>query len=173
MIGPEKDVSVSEQCRLLEVPRSSYYRPRGTVSPLNLAIMNRLDELYTADPTWGSRKMRDRLRLEGYPVNRKRVQRLMRVMGLEVIYPQTKLRLDRHPGAQVYPYLLRELPITKANQVWCADITCHPAFARLRVSGGRAGLVLEKGPVLEAFDHRRPALRHRCPRGGPAPLRGT
>ncbi len=122
MIGPEKDVSVSEQCRLLEVPRSSYYRPRGAESPLNLAILNRLDELYTADPTWGSRKMHDRLRLEGYAVNRKRVQRLMRAMGLEVIYPQ-RATTRPAPGVQVYPYLLRGLPITKSNQVWCADIT--------------------------------------------------
>jgi putative transposase len=122
MINPEKAVSVSEQCRLLEVPRSSYYRVPTGESPRNLAIMNRIDELYTADPTWGSRKLRDRLRLEGYAVNRKRIQRLMRLMGLEVIYPK-RVTTRPAPGAKVYPYLLRDLPITRANQVWCTDIT--------------------------------------------------
>lgn len=122
MIGTEKSVSVSEQCRMLEVSRSSCYREGKGENPRNVAIMHRIDELYTADPTWGSRKLRDRLRLEGIEVNRKRIQRLMRVMGLQVIYPK-RVTTRPAPGAQVYPYLLRGLAITRANQVWCSDIT--------------------------------------------------
>jgi len=78
--------------------------------------------LYTDNPSWGSRKMRDRLRLEGNLVNRKRIQRLMRVMGIEAIYPK---RDTSKPDAKmgVYPYLLRGFDISHSNLVWCADIT--------------------------------------------------
>ncbi len=122
MIVADTELSVCEQCQLLGVARSSYYQHCTGESEKNQLLMRRVDELYTADPTWGSRKMRDRLRLEGHAVNRKRVQRLMRIMGLQVIYP--KRHLSRPSiGAKVYPYLLRDMLIVRANQVWCADIT--------------------------------------------------
>jgi putative transposase len=122
MIDAEGELSVCEQCQLLGVPRSTYYWHHGDESEKNTSLMRRIDELYTADPTWGSRKMRDRLRIEGHRVNRKRIQRLMQLMGLQVIYP--KKRLSRPTaGAKVYPYLLRDMAIVKPNQVWCADIT--------------------------------------------------
>lgn len=122
MISGVQGLSVSQQCRLVGVSRSShYYHHRGETEE-NLNLMRRIDELFTDEPTWGSRMMRDRLRLEGYTVNRKRIQRLMRVMGLEVLYPK---RVTTRPavGATVYPYLLRDHVISKANQVWCADIS--------------------------------------------------
>jgi putative transposase len=122
MIVAGEELSVCEQCLLLGVARSSYYQQGGGENGTNMSLMRRMDELYTADPTWGSRKMRDRLRLEGHPVNRKRIQRLMRIMGLQVIYPKRHLSRPL-AGAKVYPYLLRDLMIVRPNQVWCADIT--------------------------------------------------
>jgi len=116
------ELSIAVQCQLLEVARSSYYQRGSGESAENLWLMRRIDELYTADPTWGSRKMRDRLRIEGHAVNRKRVQRLMRIMGLHVIYPKRHLSRPA-AGTKVYPYLLRDTPITRPDQVWCADIT--------------------------------------------------
>jgi putative transposase len=122
MIMADGELSVVEQCQLLAVARSSYYLRGEGENENNLLLMRRMDELYTADPTWGSRKMRDRLRLEGHAVNRKRVQRLMRLMGLQVIYPKRHLSRPS-AGAKVYPYLLRDLVIVRPNHVWCADIT--------------------------------------------------
>ena len=88
-------------------------------------MMRLIDEQFLKTPTWGSRSMRNHLRRLGYRVNRKRVQRLMRIMGLEPIYP--KPRTSRpHPDHKVYPYLLRELTIDRPNQVWTADITYIP-----------------------------------------------
>jgi len=127
MIRPEASVSISEQCRILRVSRSTYYyKPQGE-SEENLAIMQRIDELYMDNPAWGSRLMRDRLNLEGKRVNRKRIQRLMRLMGIEALYPKRNLSRS-HPGHKVYPYLLRGLDIDKPNKVWCTDIT----YIRLR-----------------------------------------
>jgi len=89
--------------------------------------MKRIDELYLDNPAWGSRQMRNRLRLEGKRVNRKRIQRLMRLMGIEALYPKHNLSRP-HPDHKVYPYLLRGLDINRSDIVWCSDIT----FIRLR-----------------------------------------
>ena len=127
MIRSGSQLSISEQCRLMGIARSTYYyKPRGE-SEENLEIMKRIDELYMDNPTWGSRQMRDRLNLEGKRVNRKRIQRLMRLMGIEALYPKRNLSRP-HPDHKVYPYLLRGLAIDKPNLVWCADIT----YIRLR-----------------------------------------
>ena len=92
-----------------------------------LMVMRALDEIYTATPFYGSRRMQVALQRRGLPVNRKRVQRLMRVMGLEAVGP--KPRLSRpHPEQRVYPYLLRDVAIERVNQVWSTDIT----YIRLR-----------------------------------------
>lgn len=91
----------------------------------DLALMRLIDEQFLKTPTWGSRSMRNHLRRLGYKVNRKRIQRLMRIMGLEPIYP--KPRTSRpHPDHKVYPYLLRDLTIDHPNQVWTSDITYIP-----------------------------------------------
>jgi len=126
MIDPDnKELSISHQCHLLDVSRSSfYYQPRPT-SPEDLEIMRLIDEQYMRTPYFGSRSMRTYLRRLGYKINRKRVQRLMRLMGLEAIYP--KPRTSRpHPEHKVYPYLLKDLAIEQPNQVWAADITYVP-----------------------------------------------
>jgi putative transposase len=118
-------LSIVSQCRLLKIARSTlYYRP-APVSEDDLAVMRRLDELYLATPFYGTRRMVAVLRREGWSVNRKRVRRLMRLMGLEAIYqkPNTSRRQPEH---KVYPYLLRGLSIDRPNQVWCADITYIP-----------------------------------------------
>jgi putative transposase len=122
LIDANEPISISEQCRILNVSRSSYYYKEKGESEKNLEIMNRIDELFLDNPTWGSRQMRNRLRLEGLKVNRKRIQRLMRLMGIEVLYPKKKLSRC-NPEHRVYPYLLRGLEINKPNMVWCADIT--------------------------------------------------
>jgi len=126
MVDPtEPNLSVARQCRLLNVARSSfYYRPKP-VSQEDLKLMRLIDELYLKDPTRGSRSMRNALRRLGYKISRKRVQRLMRLMGLEAIYPRPKTSRP-HPEHKIYPYLLRNLSIQRPNQVWTADITYIP-----------------------------------------------
>jgi len=116
---------VVTQCQLLKVARSTvYYRPVAA-DPDDLAVMRRIDELHLAYPFYGSRRMAVVLRDDGWLVNRKRVQRLMRLMGLEAIYQKPNTS-RRHPDHMVYPYLLRGLSIDRPNQVWCADITYIP-----------------------------------------------
>jgi putative transposase len=120
-----EELSLVRQCELLGVSRSAwYYQPRP-MDAQDLELMRLIDEQYLRTPFYGSRKMREHLRRLGYPVNRKRVQRLMRVMGLEAIYlkPRTSVL---HPEHRVYPYLLRGLAIERPNQVWAADITYVP-----------------------------------------------
>jgi len=121
----DRAVPVVAQCRLLKVARSTlYYRP-APVSADDLAVMRRIDELYLASPFYGSRRMTAVLRREGWPVNRKRIRRLMRVMALVAIYQKPNTS-RKHPDHKVYPYLLRGLIIDRPNQVWCADITYIP-----------------------------------------------
>jgi putative transposase len=121
----EPVVSIAAQCRLLKVARSTlYYRP-APVSEDDLVVMRWLDELYLAAPFYGTRRMVAVLRREGWSVNRKRVRRLMRLMGLEAIYQKPNTSRG-HPEHKVYPYLLRGLVIDRPNQVWCADITYIP-----------------------------------------------
>jgi putative transposase len=116
---------IAAQCRLLKIARSTlYYRP-VPVSADDLALMRRMDELYLAAPFYGSRRMVAALRREGLGVNRKRIRRLMRRMGLEAIYQRPDTSRS-HPDHTVYPYLLRGLAIERPNQVWCADITYIP-----------------------------------------------
>ena len=119
------DLSVSRQSVLLGVSRRSvYYTPRGE-SEFNLRGMRTMDEQYLSAPWYGSRQMARALRRMGYCVGRKRVRRLMRVMGLRSLAPgpNTSRRSPAHP---VYPYLLRDLNVHRPDQVWCADVTYIP-----------------------------------------------
>jgi len=118
-------LSLSRQCGLLKISRSTFYfTPKGE-RPENLALMRRIDALFLKYPFFGSRQMVRQLRRDGLGVGRHRVRRLMRLMGLEAIY-QAPRTSDPHPIHRIYPYLLRELAITRPNQVWCADITYIP-----------------------------------------------
>ena len=122
--GHEK-LSVVQQCGLLSVSRSGlYYAPRGE-SALTLDLMREIDRAFTEWPFLGVRQMCAYLRLLGYGVGKKRVRRLMRLMGLEPVYQKPR-NSTPHQEHKRYPYLLRDLPITRANQVWCADITYIP-----------------------------------------------
>lgn len=94
----------------------------NTESAENLLFMKLIDQYYTLRPFFGSRRMTDHLRLVGYTVNRKRIQRLMRLLGLEAIYPKPRLSI-KDKAHRIYPYLLRDVPVTHINQVWSADIT--------------------------------------------------
>ena len=117
--------SLSLQCRLLGLCRSSlYYRPREPDAEA-LALMRRIDEVYTAHPFYGSRQMSRHLIRDGFPAGRDRVRRLMRTMGLEAVYCRPRTSRPQ-PGHQVFPYLLRGLQIERPHQVWCADITYIP-----------------------------------------------
>ncbi len=119
------DLSVREQCRLLGIQRSSIYFEPQPESEENLHFRRLMDEEHLKHPARGSRQMVDFLEDQGFDVNRKRVQRLMRKMGVEGMSPKrrTTLRNTRH---QVYPYPLRGLEIQRPNQVWCSDITYIP-----------------------------------------------
>jgi len=113
-------LSIARQCELLDLPRSTrYYEPAGE-SEANLALMRHIDELYLKHPFFGSRKMALQLQ-----VNRKRVQRLMRKMGIEAIYPRRRTTRPA-AGHRIYPYLLRDLTITRPDQVWASDVTYIP-----------------------------------------------
>ena len=119
------DLSVRRQCALLGLARSGVYREPAAPDAEELALMRWIDEPYLATPFYGSRRMTAGLRQAGHQVNRKRVQRLMRLMGLEALGPKPK---TSRPSAQhrIYPYLLRGLTIDRPNQVWATDITYIP-----------------------------------------------
>ncbi len=126
MIGRDRPgLSLSRQCRVLAISRSSfYYAPKGE-SPENLALMRRIDELFLKYPFYGSRQMVRQLLREGITVGRHRVRRLMRLMGLEAIYQAPRTSAP-HPAHRIYPYLLRGMAIDRPDSVWCADITYIP-----------------------------------------------
>jgi putative transposase len=126
MIAPDHPgLSLSRQCRILSISRSSFYYTPVGASPETLALMRRIDALFLKYPFYGSRQMARQLRREGVPVGRHRVRRLMRLMGLEAIYRAPKTSVP-HPAHRVYPHLLKGLAIGRPDQVWCADITYIP-----------------------------------------------
>ena len=122
---PGVDLLVRRQCALLNLARSGAYRPKPVIEAGDLALMRRIDELHLELPFYGSRRMTFELNKEGRAVNRKRVQRLMRVMGIEALVPRPGTSKPA-PGHQIYPYLLCGLAITEPNHVWAADITYIP-----------------------------------------------
>lgn len=124
-------LSIVRQCELIDLSRASYYRGSAVeeASAQNLELMRLIDEEYTRHPFYGTRKMRDWLNQQGHRVNRKRVQRLMRRMGLESVAPKPNTS-KAAKGHKVYPYLLRGLRIERPNQVWCSDLTY------IRLAGG-------------------------------------
>jgi putative transposase len=164
-------LSVSQQCELLGLSRSSYYYEPATETAENLALMALLDEEYTAHPFQGSRRLTTWLQGAGHEVNRKRVQRLMRLMGLEAVYPKPRLSVGG-AGHKVYPYLLRNVPIERVDQVWSTDITYIPLPAGFMyltavidwysryVLSWRLSNTLDVEFCLEALEE---ALSHTCP----------
>jgi putative transposase len=121
----DRPLSVRRQCMLLGLARSGVYRPPAAANDDDLALMRRLDELFTAHPFLGSRRMAALLRAEGWTINRKRVQRLMRRMGIAALGPKPRTTKPA-PGHKIFPYLLRDMAIERPNQAWAADITYIP-----------------------------------------------
>ena len=128
MIDRAHPMPITKQCRLLELSRSSVYYRAVPLPEATLALMRRIDEIHLKLPFYGSRRIRDQLQREGYKVNRKKVQRLMHLMGICALYPKRRTSLPGR-GHKIYPYLLRDLAIGRPNQVWCADI-CYIPMAR-------------------------------------------
>ncbi|SFK29084.1 putative transposase [Nitrosomonas aestuarii] len=115
----------TRRCELLDIPRSSsYYQPQP-VSEEDKALMRLIDRIHLEKPYLGSRRIVDALTEHGHKTDRKRVQRLMRLMGIQAIHPGPKTS-KRHPQHKIYPYLLRNLDINRANQVWASDVTYIP-----------------------------------------------
>jgi putative transposase len=162
MIAPEAGLSVSRQCALLEIARSSfYYRPRPE-SAEELDLLKRLDRIFTDHPVYGSRRLQVALLREGVLVGRRRVRRLMRKLGLWAVRPKRNTS-KRHPGHKVYPYLLCGKTIDQPNQVWATDITYIPMrqgflylvaiidWATRRVLSWRLSNTLTAGFCVEAL----------------------
>jgi putative transposase len=125
MIDPTHELPVSRQAELLEISRSNvYYLPRP-VSPPDLVLMRRIDELHLSFPFAGARMLRDMLKLEGFEVGRKHIATLMDKMGIAAIYRKRKTSAP-HPEHEIYPYLLKNLSIDRPNQAWATDITYIP-----------------------------------------------
>ena len=155
---------VSRQCVALNISRSSAYRNAAGVSADDIDLMRKLDELHLKRPFKGSRRLRDDLwDNHGLQVNRKRVQRLMRLMGIRALHPGAKTTRP-NPQHKVYPYLLRELEINRVNQVWCTDLTYIPmrkGFLYLvaimdwhsrKVLSWRLSNSLDAAPCVEALE---------------------
>ena len=162
-IHREHPLPKARRCQLLEMPRSTAYYQPTPVSGQDLALMRLIDEIHLHYPFYGSRRLGDELEDRGQTVNRKRVQRLMRLMGLQALYPR---RRTSQPGKghKIYPYLLRGLPIERANPVWATDITYIPmakGFMYLvaiidwysrRVLSWRVSNTLDTGFCIEALE---------------------
>jgi len=163
MIDREHDLSITKQAKALNISRGSiYYLPRP-VSAADLAVMRRMDELHLELPFAGSRMLRDLLNAEGIVIGRRHVATLMKRMGIEAIYRKPNTSKPA-PGHKIYPYLLRNLPVIRPNQVWAMDITYIPMargfvylaavidwFSR-RVLAWRLSITMEAAFCIEALD---------------------
>ena len=172
MVEAKTDPSMRRQCELLGVNRSSLYYEPVEPDAEELALMRRVDELHLKYPFYGSRKLTQALKTEGHDINRKRVQRLMRVMGLESTAPKPNTSKPSPEHAK-YPYLLRNLKVSRVNQAWAADITYIPMahgfiylvaiidWCSRRVLAWRVSNSLEPNFCVEALEE---ALAHYgCP----------
>ena len=125
LVVPCAELSIRRQCELVGISRSGFYYEPVVETPENLVLMRRLDELHLARPVYGSRRLTAVLQREGREVNRKRVVRLLQLMGVEAVYPKRSLSQPAE-GHRIYPYLLEGLEISGPDQVWCSDITYVP-----------------------------------------------
>jgi len=169
MINRANPLPITQQCRLLDVSRSSVYYKPVPFAEKDLALMRRIDEIHLKYPFFGSRRVRDRLQREGHTINRKKVQRLMLLLGIAALYPK---RRTSKPGKghKIYPYLLKGLSIERPNQVWATDITYIPmarGFLYLvaildlysrKVLSWRLSNTMDPAFCVEALEE---ALRHR------------
>jgi putative transposase len=172
MIDRSHDLPLARQAEALGISRGSLYYQPQPVSGADLAVMRRMDELHLAYPFAGSRMLRDLLLAEGFTVGRLHVSTLMKRMGIEALYRKPNTSKPA-PGHQIYPYLLRKLPITRPNQVWAMDITYIPMargfvylaavvdwFSR-KVLAWRLSITLEAAFCIEAVEEA--LTRYGCP----------
>jgi putative transposase len=172
MINRNHELPITRQAELLELSRASvYYLPR-LVSESDLALMRRIDALHLEHPFMGARMLRDSLRREGFTVGRKHVATLMARMGVEALYRRPRTT-RKHPGHQIYPYLLRGLAIEQANEVWAMDITYIPMahgfvylaavvdWASRRVLAHRVSISMDTEFCREALEEA--LARYGCP----------
>jgi len=172
MITPEHSLPVTRQCRLLELARSSVYYRKKPLSDRDLVLMRQIDEIHLAWPFYGSRRIRNEFRDRGYDVGRGHVSKLMQIMGIEAIYRKPRTSVP-HPGHKVYPYLLKDMAITSANQVWASDITYLPMrrgfcylvavmdWASRKTLSFRLSNTLDTSFCLEALEEA--ILKYGCP----------
>ena len=173
MVSKEEVLSITRQCELLELARSSYYYVPEPVSDEELELMKLIDQCYLERPFYGTRRIKDWLfDHHGLIVNRKRLQRLRRLLAIETLYPKRNLSLanQRH---KVYPYLLKGLDVNRPNQVWCTDITYIPmakGFVYLvavmdwysrRVLSWRVSTTMDTDFCVDALEEA--IERHGCP----------
>ncbi len=126
MVNPSHDsLSIVRQCQILRISRSGWYYESKGESALNLQLMRLIDEQHLKTPYYGSRQMTRHLRRNGFSLSRKRVQRLMRFVGIRAVYQAPKTSIS-NPQHKIYPYLLKDLDINRPNQVWSTDITYIP-----------------------------------------------
>ena len=164
MVDPQHSaLSITRQCRLVSIARSSFYYEGRGESPLNLRLLRLIDEQFLETPFYGSRQMTRWLRREGYTVSRKRVRRLMRLLGIQAVFQRPNTSKP-HPEHRIYPYLLRGLEITRPNHVWCSDVTYIPMrrgflylavvmdWASRKVLSWRLSNTLEPGFCVEALE---------------------
>lgn len=148
-IDKSLSLPIAVQAELLGISRASIYYQKAGVGQAEIDMMNEIDQIYTDCPFYGSRKIAKQLAKDlKVPVNRKRVKRLMRIMGIEAIYPKPNLSLNNTPHP-IYPYLLKGLNIDHANQVWGAEYYLHQDGERFLVSGCLYGLVFKVCCCLE------------------------
>ena len=162
---PGENLSVRRQCALLNLARSGVYRSGPATSTDDLALMRRIDELHLKWPFYGSRRMVFELNQAGHGINRKRVQRLMRVMGIEALVPRPGTS-KAAPGHRIHPYLLRGVSVTEPNHVWASDITYIPmaqgflylvaiiGWASRAVLAWRLSNTMDTGFCIAALDER-------------------
>jgi len=125
MINPKEKLTISRQCQLIGLPRSSFYSQTKAVSQHELDLMLTIDKIHLELPFYGARKIQFELNKRGFSIGRGKVRRIMRKMGLEAIYRKPRTSIPQ-PGNHIYPYLLKDLQIDRANQVWTTDITYLP-----------------------------------------------
>ena len=143
LINPDPKISTRRQCELLNLSRTSFYYKPKPLSDEELLILNKVDEIYTEHPYYGSRRMKEELQDAGIVIGRQKISKFYQLLGLEAVYPKVNLSKRNHEH-KVYPYLLRYLPITKANQVWLADVTY------IRLKHGFVYLVA----IIDWYSHR-------------------
>lgn len=173
MMDREDNVSVTRQCKLLDLSRSGIYYKPVPLKKIDMDLMRQIDEIHLLYPFYGSRKIRNELWSKGYDVGRDRVRRLMLRMGIEALYIKPRLSMA-HPGHLKYPYLLRGIEITEANHVWAADITYIPMakgfcylvaimdWASRRVLSWRLSNTMDSSFCVEALEEA--IEKYGCPR---------